>query len=188
MNEKEKIRTSKFLSLVLRHEPEKIGLKLDASGWVDVEALLAGCRKHGMRIGRAELEEVVATNEKKRFAFSEDGQSIRAQQGHSVEIELDYTPQTPPARLYHGTATRFIESIRLEGLQKRERHHVHLSANMETADVVGRRHGKPVVLIVRAAEMHARGHAFFVSGNGVWLTDHVPSEFLEFPSAILEIK
>jgi len=181
MNEKERIRTSKFLSLVLRHEPERIEVQLDPAGWVEVESLLSACRRHGVAIGRAELDEVVATNEKKRFAFSEDGVRIRANQGHSVEVELGYTPQAPPARLFHGTATRFLESIRAEGLQKRERHHVHLSADAETATKVGQRHGQPVVLSVRAAAMQARGHEFFLSENGVWLTDHVPAEFIEFP-------
>jgi putative RNA 2'-phosphotransferase len=181
MNEKQKIRTSKFLSLVLRHEPEKIGLTLDAAGWVEVEQLLAGLRAHGKGISRAELEEVVATNEKKRFAFSEDGTRIRANQGHSVEVSLGYTPQTPPDQLYHGTATRFLGSIGADGLRKGERHHVHLSADTETATKVGQRHGRPAILIVNAGAMHAAGHAFFISENGVWLVEHVPVEFIEFP-------
>src|SRR4051794_21514494 len=120
MNEKERIRTSKFLSLVLRHEPQRIGLQLDPGGWAEVEQLLAACRQHGRPIERAELEEVVATNEKQRFALSEDGGRIRASQGHSIEVALGYTPQSPPARLFHGTATRFLDSIRREGLHKRD--------------------------------------------------------------------
>src|SRR6185503_11071663 len=128
------------------------------------------CRRHGVPIERAELEEVVATNEKKRFAFSDDGGRIRASQGHSVEVSLGYTPQSPPSQLFHGTATRFLESIRREGLHKGERHDVHLSADANTATRVGQRHGKPAVLIVQAGEMHARGHEFFLSENGVWLT------------------
>jgi putative RNA 2'-phosphotransferase len=180
MNEKQRTRTSKFLSLVLRHEPERIGLKLDSAGWVEVEALLAACGAHEMSVTRAELEEVVATNEKKRFAFSEDGRWIRASQGHSVEVTLGYTPLVPPALLYHGTATRFLESIRSRGLEKRERLQVHLSADEATAVNVGQRHGKPVVLVIRAGAMHAAGHAFFLSENGVWLTEHVPVEFIEF--------
>jgi putative RNA 2'-phosphotransferase len=182
MNEKQKIRTSKFLSLVLRHEPEAIGLTLDAAGWVDVKALLAALRAHGREISRAELEEVVATNEKKRFAFSEDGTRIRANQGHSVEVELGYTPQAPPEQLFHGTATRFLGSISHGGLKKGERHHVHLSADAKTATKVGQRHGRPAILIVKAAAMHAAGHEFFISENGVWLVDHVPVEFIEFPA------
>ncbi|MDB6174401.1 MAG: 2-phosphotransferase [Chthoniobacteraceae bacterium] len=181
MNEKQRIRTSKFLSLILRHEPERIGLKLDQSGWIGVEMLLDACRKHGMLLKQADLEEVVATNEKKRFAFSEDGRQIRASQGHSVEVALGYPPQPPPRELFHGTATRFLDAIRKEGLCKGARHHVHLSSDAETAQKVGHRHGKPVVLIVRTAEMQTRGHAFFLSENGVWLTESVPAEFIVFP-------
>lgn len=183
MNEKERIRTSKFLSLVLRHEPERIGLQLDPGGWVEVDALLAACTQHGTAIDRAALDEIVATNEKKRFAYSEDGRRIRASQGHSVEVSLGYTPQAPPSRLFHGTATRYLEAIRREGLQKRERQHVHLSAEEATATNVGQRHGKAVVLVVRAAAMQAQGFEFFISENGVWLTDHVPAEFIDFPDA-----
>jgi putative RNA 2'-phosphotransferase len=181
MNDKQRIRISKFLSLILRHEPEKIGLQLDPNGWADIEALLAGCRQHGKHIERAELEEVVATNEKQRFAFSDDGQKIRANQGHSVEVSLGYEPQVPPAQLFHGTATRFLEAIRAEGLHKSERHHVHLSADEVTAHKVGQRHGRAVILVVKSELMHSRGYPFFLSTNGVWLTDHVPVEFLHFP-------
>src|SRR4051794_3382273 len=120
MNEKEQTRTSKFLSLVLRHEPQRVGLQLDAGGWVEVETLLSACRRHGMPIERAELDEVVATNEKKRFTFSADGDRIRASQGHSIDVSLGYTPQSPPRQLFHGTATRFLESIRRDGLHKRD--------------------------------------------------------------------
>jgi len=181
MNEKERTRTSKFLSLVLRHEPEKIGLKLDPAGWADVETLLAACRQHGVAVEPAALEEIVATNEKKRFAFSDDGRRIRASQGHSIEIALGYTPQVPPLRLYHGTATRFLESIRAGGLNKMGRHHVHLSAEKETAHQVGQRHGKPLILAIKADAMLAANHAFFLSDNGVWLTETVPAAFIEFP-------
>ena len=184
MNEKQRTRTSKFLSLVLRHEPQRIGLDLDPSGWVEVEALLTACRHHGMPIERADLDEVVATNEKKRFAFSDDGRRIRASQGHSIEVSLGYTPQSPPSQLFHGTATRFLDSIRKDGLNKRERHHVHLSADADTAQKVGQRHGKPAILIVLAEAMHSRGHAFFLSENGVWLTENVPVEFIEFPGVL----
>lgn len=181
MNEKERTRTSKFLSLVLRHEPQRIGIQLDPAGWVEVDLLLFACRQHGKPINRAELEEVVATNEKKRFAFSEDGQRIRANQGHSVEVSLGYIPQSPPPLLYHGTATRFLESIRAEGLTKQERHHVHLSADTETAHKVGQRHGKPVILTIKADAMRIAGHEFYLSDNGVWLTEHVPTEFIDYP-------
>jgi putative RNA 2'-phosphotransferase len=127
------------------------------------------------------LDEIVTTNDKKRFAFSEDGRRIRANQGHSVEVDLGYRPQTPPEFLFHGTATRFLDSVRLGGSQKRERHHVHLSLDEESAFKVGGRHGKPVILRVQAAAMAASGHHFFLSDNGVWLTDHVPAEFIVFP-------
>jgi len=182
MNEKQRTKTSKLLSLVLRHEPEHIGIQLDANGWVEVETLLTALNRHGRPLSRPELEEIVETNEKKRFAFNEDGSRIRASQGHSVEVSLGYVPQDPPERLFHGTATRFIPSIRAEGLRKSGRHHVHLSADAETAHKVGQRHGKPAILIVQARAMQRAGHAFFLSDNGVWLTDHVPVEFIEFPA------
>jgi putative RNA 2'-phosphotransferase len=183
MNERERTRTSKFLSLVLRHEPEKFGLRLDSAGWVDVEVLLASCGRHGHPLSRAELDEVVTNNDKKRFALSEDGRRIRASQGHSIEVSLGYEPQTPPARLFHGTASRFLPSIRANGLNKGERHHVHLSLNEATALQVGSRRGDSVILAIDAAAMAAKGHQFFLSANGVWLTDHVPAEFIEFPTA-----
>lgn len=176
------VRISKFLSLILRHEPEKAGLTLDSAGWVSVEDLLRGCASAGRPISRGELEEVARSSDKQRFAFSPDGLRIRANQGHSVEVRLDYAPRTPPEVLFHGTATRFLASIRAQGLVRGERHHVHLSADVETAVKVGRRHGKPVVLHVRAGEMSRAGCAFFVSANGVWLTEHVPAEWLIFPS------
>lgn len=181
MNERERTRRSKFLSLVLRHEPQRIGITLDASGWVEVDDLLTACGQHGLPMQRPELEQVVAMNEKKRFAFSEDGRRIRASQGHSVDVELGYVPQTPPRQLFHGTATRFIDSIRAAGLRKAERRHVHLSIDRETAEQVGKRHGKPAVLTIDAATLAARGQKFFVSENGVWLTDDVPVEFIGFP-------
>jgi len=181
MNDKERTRTSKFLSLVLRHEPEKIGLKLDSAGWVDVDELLIACRFSGYPLQVEELQEVVSTNEKKRFAFSEDGRKIRASQGHSVEVALGYEPKNPPARLFHGTASRFLPSIREGGLHKGERHHVHLSTDHQTALKVGQRRGESVILTIDAAAMAAGGFTFFLSDNGVWLTDYVPREFITFP-------
>lgn len=175
------VKTSKFLSLVLRHEPEKIGLTLDEAGWVPVADLLAALARHRHPLTEAELGEVVATSDKKRFAFSEDGTRIRASQGHSVEVDLGYEPATPPAILHHGTVDRFIESIREKGLIKGQRHHVHLSADVATATIVGQRRGKPVLLTINAEGMHAAGCAFFRSANGVWLTEHVPSRFIAFP-------
>lgn len=172
------VRKSKFLSLVLRHEPARAGIVLDAAGWVEVDTLLRGCAKAGVTISRKELERLVAESDKQRFALSEDGLRIRANQGHSVEVELQLAPQVPPAVLYHGTAERFLAAILAGGLEKRARHHVHLSAERATAATVGGRHGRPVVLTVAAGEMHAAGHVFFRSANGVWLTDQVPPQYL----------
>jgi putative RNA 2'-phosphotransferase len=172
------VRISKFLSLVLRHEPAKAGLTLDSAGWVEVDAVLRGCAAADVRLTRAELDAVVAQSEKQRFAFNEDRTRIRANQGHSVEVQLDYEAVPPPDVLYHGTADRFLASIRAAGLRKGERHHVHLSADRKIAIEVGRRHGRPVVLTIAAGAMHRAGHAFFRSANGVWLTEHVPAEFL----------
>lgn len=173
---------SKFLSLVLRHEPAAAQITLDTAGWVEVAALLAGCVKAGRGLTREELEHVVITNAKKRFEFSADGLRIRASQGHSVEVELEYTPKEPPEILYHGTATRFIDSIRAQGLLKMERHHVHLSAETKMTLEVGARHGKPVLLTILAGEMHREGHVFCRSTNGVWLVEQVPVNFIRFPN------
>jgi putative RNA 2'-phosphotransferase len=182
MNEKSTIKASKFLSLVLRHEPERVGIILDEAGWVEVEVLLTAIAKHGLALSAADLQHIVATSEKKRFAISEDGKRIRANQGHSVEVDLGYSSEAPPELLYHGTTARFLEVIRTEGLQKMQRHDVHLSAEIGTATLVGGRHGKPVVLTIRSGEMHRAGNAFRCSANGVWLVDSVPPQFIEFPS------
>ena len=176
------VKISKFLSLVLRHQPDKIGVTLDKAGWVAVDELLRACQQHSFPITLEELKAVVATSDKKRFAFNEDGMQIRANQGHSVEVELGYQPATPPALLYHGTAERFLVSIRQQGLVKGQRHHVHLSADEATALKVGVRHGKPVVLQVQSGMMHRDGYLFFQSENGVWLTDHVPAAYLVIPT------
>ena len=169
---------SKYLSKHLRHEPARLGLQLAPGGWVEVDALLAACERQEFPFTRAELEEVVARNDKQRFAFDPSGTLIRANQGHSVAVDLNLDPVTPPALLYHGTGERAIEPVMREGLVKMARHHVHLSADAESARKVGMRHGKPVVLIVDAAGMHQTGFTFYRSANGVWLTDHVPPEFL----------
>lgn len=178
------VSTSKFLSLVLRHKPDSIGLTLDAEGWAGIDELisLSQSRLSQSRIPltRDLIEAAVAQNNKQRFAISEDGSRIRARQGHSIDVDLQLQPTPPPERLYHGTATRFVESIRREGLRKRSRQHVHLSADANTATHVGSRHGKPRVLIVHAGDMVAAGHAFFLSENGVWLTDAVPVDFIDF--------
>jgi putative RNA 2'-phosphotransferase len=183
MDDKRNVKVSKFLSLVLRHEPETAGISLDTNGWVTVEQLLDGCNKKGFAISLGELQEVVATNSKKRFSFNADGTKIRANQGHSVEVDLDYKSMVPPAQLFHGTATRFLDSIRAQGLLKQQRHHVHLSAEFETALKVGQRHGKPLVLTVKSGEMHAEGIVFYQSANGVWLTETVAARFLIFPES-----
>lgn len=172
-------KTSKFLSLVLRHEPDRIGLQLDNQGWASIDELLAKASTH-LPLTEELLQRVVSTSDKKRFAISEDGRRIRANQGHSVQVELGLQPQTPPGTLYHGTATRFLDSIRQQGLLRGERHHVHLSAHIDTALAVGKRHGQAVMLTVKAAQMQQAGHVFFCSDNGVWLTEHVPVEFIVF--------
>ena len=179
-------RASKFLSLVLRHEPAAAHVTLDTAGWTEVAALLEGCAMAGHPLTRADLEYIVTTNAKKRFEFSPDGLRIRASQGHSVEVELDYAPQTPPELLYHGTATRFLDSIRAQGLLKMQRHHVHLSAETKVTFEVGSRHGKPALLTILAGQMHAAGHVFYRSTNGVWLVEHVPVQFLRFPSLLVK--
>lgn len=174
--------TSKFLSLVLRHQPDVIGTKLDSEGWLPIDALIEGANRHGKKLSLELLHEVVAACEKKRFALSEDGLKIRANQGHSVpDVELNLETVPPPKDLYHGTVAAFLESIREQGLLKRSRNHVHLSADVETAQKVGGRRGKPVVLTIHADAMHQSGHAFYLSANGVWLTDAVPVQFIEFP-------
>lgn len=175
-------RTSKFLSLVLRHKPEEIGLTLDENGWADVDELLRLVNQHGRKLNRPLLERVVADNDKKRFAFSDDGTRIRASQGHSVEVDLALPPTEPPELLYHGTASRFVDSIRATGLHSANRQHVHLSLDITTATKVGQRHGKPVILVVRAGQMVTAGHRFYLSANGVWLTERVPVEFIDFPN------
>jgi putative RNA 2'-phosphotransferase len=174
------VRISKFLSLVLRHQPEKIGLSLDQSGWASAPQLIEASRKHGFEFTLEELQNVVAGNDKKRFSLSEDGFWIRANQGHSIEVELGYDSTVPPEILYHGTAERFLISIEQRGLIKGKRNHVHLSADVDTATKVGRRHGRPVVLRVKAGLMYQDGFIFYLSANGVWLTDRVPVQYLVF--------
>ncbi len=178
MDDKRRVRLSKFLSLVLRHEPAKAGLTLEPGGWVLIDDLLDGCRTAGVPIDRAELERVVVGCEKRRFAVDETGTKIRANQGHSTEVDLQLEPADPPAELYHGTADRTLPAVLRDGLLKMARHHVHLSADTHTATRVGARHGKPVVLVIDAARMRAAGHVFYRSANGVWLVDHVPPRYL----------
>ncbi len=181
MADREKTRLGKFLSLVLRHQPELVGVTLDAAGWVAVDELLAACRAHGTPIDHALLLELVATSPKQRFALSDDGARIRASQGHSVEVDLGYQPAEPPETLYHGTVAASLDAIRAGGLSRMERHHVHLSPDAETARAVGGRRGAPIILRVAAGAMHRAGHVFYRSANGVWLTEHVPPAFIEVP-------
>jgi len=172
------VATSKFLSLVLRHRPEVIGIELDAEGWVSVEELLAACAQHGRAITREQLDTVVQTNDKQRFAFSADRTRIRANQGHSLPVDLGLVPVEPPELLYHGTVLRFLDLIRRDGLTKGNRHHVHLSPDIQTATKVGQRRGRPVILVIDAGRMFRDAHKFFRSENGVWLTDAVPPAYL----------
>ncbi|MBI4853036.1 MAG: RNA 2'-phosphotransferase [Acidobacteria bacterium] len=179
MEEKQLVRISKFLSKYLRHEPESLGLSLALGGWVMVDDLLAACKKKSFPITREQLEEVVEKNSKKRFSFDPTGTQIRANQGHSVEIDLQLEPKIPPPTLYHGTAEKNLESIKSIGLQKMSRHHVHLSKDISTANNVGTRHGKPLVFAVDTSAMQKAGHTFYCSDNGVWLTDNVPPQYLK---------
>lgn len=170
---------SRFLSLVLRHHPEKAGLTLDAAGWVDVTELLGGLSKAGHPLTRPELEQLVKQNDKQRFALSADGQRIRASQGHSVSVDLGLPSGQPPRILFHGTVAKFLDSILTHGLRPEERHHVHLSADRNTAFKVGSRRGRAVILEVDAVGMASQGHTFYLSANGVWLTESVPAAFLK---------
>lgn len=173
---------SKFLSYVLRHHPETIGIELSADGWVSVADLLSALAKNDKPLERVALERIVANSDKQRFAFSSDGSAIRANQGHSVSVDLGLTPLAPPGELFHGTVARFLDSIRAKGLLKGERHHVHLSAARDVAELVGSRRGRALILTVRARAMAAAGFQFFRSDNGVWLTEHVPPSFIDFPA------
>jgi len=176
------MKVSKFLSLVLRHKPEHIRLTLDREGWADIDELIARAGTHGMPLTRETVLRVVETSDKQRFALDQAGQRIRANQGHSIDVDLGLEPREPPPILFHGTATTAIASIRGKGLHAATRQHVHLSPDEATAIKVRRRHGPPVVLRIDAARMRTAGHEFFCSTNGVWLTDSVPTEFIEFPN------
>lgn len=178
-NEKATRQRSKFLSLVLRHQPASIGIQLDREGWTDVTLLLHQMSKHRQKMTVQELIDVVENNDKKRFQISADGQKIRAVQGHSsTQVQRDYSPTIPPDVLYHGTATRFVDSILQQGLIAGSRHHVHLSADLVTATKVGQRHGKVIIFKIDTAQMQHAGFQFYQAENGVWLTEHVPSAYL----------
>lgn len=179
MNAKEKTTASKFISLVLRHDPSQANITLDENGWADVTALIKGMNSAGrILITLDELKDIVATSDKQRFKFNEDYTKIRANQGHSVSVDVELKETQPPAILYHGTADRFLQSIKTDGLKPRSRLYVHLSGDRETAVKVGSRHGKPVVLTINADKMNKDGFKFYLSDNGVWLTGSVPAEYI----------
>jgi putative RNA 2'-phosphotransferase len=176
---KQHVEVSKFLSFVLRHEPQAIGLTLDSEGWAEIDALIAGANQSGRTLDVELILAVVSSSDKKRFALSDDGRCIRAVQGHSTDsVAIQHEPKQPPEFLYHGTATRFLDSILAEGLRPGERHHVHLSEDVSTATAVGQRYGKPIVLKIEALRMHRQGFVFFRADNGVWLAGQVPNSYL----------
>ncbi len=178
-DDKENKKISKFVSLVLRHKPEVIGLTIDRNGWATTNELLEKINAHGQNITAELLDHIVAANNKKRFSFNKNKTKIRANQGHSLDIDLNLEETTPPEYLYHGTGERTVATILASGIDKRERQQVHLSADEETAKMVGQRHGKPKILIVCAGQMKADGFTFYLSDNNVWLTDHVPAMYLK---------
>ncbi len=179
MDHKKLVSISKYLSLHLRHQPELLGLELEPGGWVNVEALLAACVRDGAPLTLADLTEVVRGNDKQRFAFDESGLRIRANQGHSVEVDLQLEPREPPAVLLHGTALHILPEIREKGLLKMDRHYVHLTESAETALTSGRRKGKPIVVEVDATGLHAAGRLFYLTANSVWLVEDVPPAYLK---------
>ncbi len=182
----QRVKYSKFLSLVLRHKPGAVGLALDRHGWADVDELIIKANQRGMALTRPLLQQVVEQDDKQRFAFNADGTRIRANQGHSLGVDLGLEPFAPPEQLYHGTATRLLQSIRHKGLLPGGRDYVHLSSDETTARKVGQRHGQPITLVVRAGLMHAAGFEFHCAANGVWLTRHVPVEYLIIPDEFAE--
>ena len=169
--------TSKFISLILRHKPEEIGITLDEHGWANVDELIAGIAKK-QPFDMVALENIVSTDEKQRYSFNEDKTLIRANQGHSIPVDVELEQKTPPELLYHGTGEKYTASIDVQGLIPKSRLYVHLSPDYDTAVKVGSRHGKPVVYTVAAGEMKKNGYVFYQSVNGVWLTKNVPVEFL----------
>ncbi|PVZ84742.1 RNA 2'-phosphotransferase [Serratia sp. S1B] len=172
---------SKFLSYVLRHKPESIGLSLDSEGWADINTLIACANKNNKKLDRQLIQAVVDSSDKKRFAISVDGLNIRAVQGHSTQqVDISYKEMVPPDFLYHGTATRFLEAIKEQGLVAGLRQYVHLSSDENTAIAVGQRHGKPTVLKINALSMFEQGIKFYQAPNGVWMTKMVPTQFVDW--------
>jgi putative RNA 2'-phosphotransferase len=173
------IKISKFLSLVLRHSPETIHLNMDKNGWVNINELISNANKYkNMRLNTDLIKLVVETDDKQRFIISDDGKRIRANQGHSITVDLELENKTPPDVLYHGTASRFLDSIMKGGLKPISRQYVHLSSTEETALTVGKRHGNPVVLYIDAKNMYEEGYKFYLSENKVWLVDNVPVKYI----------
>lgn len=170
---------SVFISLVLRHKPEAAGICLDEHGWADVDELLKGINDTGRTIDMDILEEIVRTDNKQRYSFNEDKTLIRANQGHSIPVDVELEEKKPPQYLFHGTAERFLDAVMTEGLKPMSRLYVHLSMDKETAVKVGKRHGKPVVLKIRAEEMYNDGSKFYLSANGVWLTKAVDRKYID---------
>lgn len=177
---KDDLRLSKFLSLILRHKPQIIGLKLDESGWCNIDELITKINKSGRKITRENLNKIVDTDSKSRYAISPDGLKIRANQGHSIKVNIKFTEVNPPMKLYHGTVNKYIESIKNKGLIKKDRLYVHLSDNIETAIKVGQRRGKAVVLEINSSKMYEDGYKFYISENNVWLCEYVPAMYIKF--------
>lgn len=181
MNPNKTNQISKLLSYILRHKPDEFDLTLDPEGWISIDALLDSLRKQGNAITREQLNEMVATNDKQRFTISADNLNIRAAQGHSTrQVNIQYSVQEPPAVLYHGTASRFLASIKQQGLIAGSRQYVHLSADKETAHKVGARHGVPAILVIETHPLVTQGHSFYLADNGVWLTTHIPVAYIKF--------
>ena len=185
MTDRDLVRISKFLSLVLRHKPDTIGLSLDACGWARVSDLLDGVNRKGIVLTMELLQRIVEEEPKRRYSFSDDGMRIRANYGHSIDIDLGLEARRPPQFLYHGTATRNLDSIKQHGVTPRKRRFVHLSVDVPTAIEVGKRHGKPAVLTIKAGRMHERGFTFYHSESGIWLTQQVPAEYIEFGKLVI---
>lgn len=178
INEKRKQSLGKFISLILRHKPQVIGIQLDKHGWADVQELIEGMCKYGKTINREILQDIVDTDAKQRYSFNKERTLIRANQGHSIPVDVELVEQQPPKILYHGTAEGYLIHIWKEGLKPMSRLYVHLSKDESTALQVGKRHGKPVILKVDAEKMTQEGYSFYLSENGVWLTKEVPIKYL----------